>query len=137
MSPDVGSWTRRWRIYRLRLSFYLTLLLLAWLAQGQLAIVARGHLIFVAAIVVFAFAGINTVLFWFIRVRLPEASRTRMTRHVIVGCALLALSAWSWPGSRTLDLLYRGVIVLAELWLWTYESNLRYRLDPPPCRKGR
>ena len=133
----MGSWTRRWRIYRLRLLFYLTLLLLAWLAQGKLATVARGHLIFVAAVIVFALVGINSVLFWFIRVRLPEASRTRMTRHVIVGGGLLALSAWSWPGSRTLDLLYRGVIVLAELWLWTYESNLRYRLDPPPGRERR
>ena len=133
----MGSWTRRWRIYRLRLFFYLTLLLLAWLAQGKLAIVVRGHLIFVAAVIVFALVGINSVLFWFIRVRLPEASRTRMTRHVIVGGALLALSAWSWPGSRTLDLLYRGVIVLAELWLWTYESDLRYRLDPPPGRERR
>ncbi len=137
MSSNVGNWTRRWRIYRLRLLFYLTLLLLAWLAQGKLAIVAQGHLIFVAAVIVLALVGINSVLFWFIRVRLPEASRTRMTRHIIVGAGLLALSAWSWPGSRTLDLLYRGIIVLAELWLWTFESNLRHRLDPPACRERR
>ncbi|OIQ80183.1 hypothetical protein GALL_380690 [mine drainage metagenome] len=137
MSRDVGTWTRRWRIYRLRLLFYLTLVLLAWLAPQNFASAARGHLIFVAAVIVLALVGINSVLFWFIRVRLPEASRTRMTRHVIVGAGLLALSAWSWPGSRTLDLLYRGVIVLAELWLWTFESNLRHRLDPPACLERR
>jgi hypothetical protein len=133
----VGTWRRRWRIYSLRFFFYLTLLLLAWLAPRNLASAAQGHLIFVAAVIVLALVGINPVLFWFIRVRLPEASRTRMTRHVIVGGALLAFSAWSWPGSRTLDLLYRGIIVLAELWLWTYESNLRHRLDPPACRGRR
>ena len=133
----MGTWTRRWRFYRLRVFFYLTLLLLVWLAQGELATVARAHLIFVAAVIMLALMGINSVLFWFIRVRLPESSRTRMTRHVIVGCGVLALCAWSWPGPRTLDLLYRGVVILAELWLWAYESNLRYRLDPTHSRESR
>ena len=137
MSRDVGTWTRRWRIYRLRLLFDLTLLLLAWLAPWNLASAAQGHLILVAAFVVLGLIGINPALFWYVRVRLPDASRTRMTRHVIVGCGLLLLCALSWPGPRSLDLLNRGVLMLAEMWLWTFESNLRHRLDPPACRERR
>ena len=133
----MGTWSRRWHIYRLRLLFYLALLLLAWLAPCDLALAAQGHLSVVAAFVVLGLIGINPALFWYVRVRQPQASRTRMTRHVIVGCGLLLLCALSWPGPRSLDLLNRGVLMLAEMWLWTFESNLRHRLDPPACRERR
>ena len=124
------TWLQRWCVYRQRASFYLALLLLAWLAPRHIAVAAQDHLFAVAAFIALGWLGVNPILFWFVSVRLPEESRSRMTRCVVVGAGVLVLCALSWRGQRSLTFACRGLLGLAESWLWASEACRRQRLDP-------